>query len=109
MSRNSAGRRLVVNERVEIARYTVSAGGRVLYAQRIDRLLCVTDRPASGSGRSYLVEYGLDPRGSSALEALVADYTRQAAELDQIPMAASIVRRTLAQESVCSRVPRPLM
>ena len=80
MSRSSVGRRSVVSERVEVARYTVSAGTRLLYAQRIDRLLCVTDRPASGTGRSYLVEYGMDPRGVSALQALAADYTRQAAD-----------------------------
>ena len=109
MSRSSVGRRSVVSERVEVARYTVSAGTRLLYAQRIDRLLCVTDRPASGTGRSYLVEYGMDPRGVSALQALAADYTRQAAELDQIPMAASVVRRTLAQDSICTSVPRPLV
>src|ERR1700694_2583757 len=109
MSRSSVGRRSVVSERVEVARYTVSAGTRLLYAQRIDRLLCVTDRPASGTGRAYLVEYGMDPRGVSALQALGADYTPQAGELDQIPMAASIMRRTLAQNSICTSVPRPLV
>ena len=109
MSRRSSRRGVVVGEPIELARYTVRAGVRVLYVQRIDRLLGVTDCPASGVGRTYLVEYGLDPRARSALHALVADYKRQAAELNQIPMVASVMRRTLAQEAVCSTIPRPLV
>jgi hypothetical protein len=77
-------------EQVELARYTLTGGERVLFAQRIDGALRLTDRPASGPGRSYLVECGLERDGYSALKALVADYTRQAGRLDEIPMAASL-------------------
>jgi hypothetical protein len=57
----------------------------------------ITDRPAAGAGRVYLVECGLEQDGYSALKALVADYTEQALDLDAIPMASSIVRRELQQ------------
>ncbi len=88
-----------VGERVELARYTVYGGRRILYGQRIDGVVRVTDRPLDGVGRSYLVDCGLECDGYSALKALVADYTRQARTLDEVPMAASLVRRTLAEEA----------
>ena len=37
-----------VGERVELARYTVPAGERVLYGQRVDGVVRVTDVPARG-------------------------------------------------------------
>ena len=37
-----------VGQRVELARYTIPAGERVLYGQRVDGVVRVTDRPASG-------------------------------------------------------------
>jgi len=89
-----------VGERVELARYTVYRGPRIIYGQRIDGgVVRVTDRPLDGVGRSYLVDCGLECDGYSALKALVADYTRQARTLDEVPMAASLVRRTLAEEA----------
>ena len=88
-----------VGERVELARYTVSGGERILYGQRIDGVVRVTDRPAGRSGRSYLIERGLEHDGYSALKALVADYTSQAERLDEIPMAMSLVRHTIEQEA----------
>jgi hypothetical protein len=88
-----------LGERVELARYTVYGGERVLYGQRIDGVVRVTDRPAGGEGRSYLVERGLEDDGYRALKALVDDYTHQARSLDEVPMAASLVRRTLADEA----------
>jgi hypothetical protein len=88
-----------VGERVELTRYSVHRGERVLYGQRIDGVVRVTDRPVDGVGRSYLVDCGLEGDGYSALKALVADYTRQARTLDDVPMAASLVRRTLAEEA----------
>lgn len=109
MGRRSSGPVARGGEPVELGRYTVTTGERILRGQRVGGLLYVTDRPASGSGRSYLVERGLDPRARSALRALVADYTRQAADLDQVPMAASVVRRTLVSEAVCLRVSQPLV
>jgi len=88
--RRKAPRRIpAVGERVELARYTVRDGTRIVYGQRIGRVVRVTDCPACGSGRSFLVERGLERDGYSALTALVDDYTRQAGRLNAIPMAAS--------------------
>jgi hypothetical protein len=75
-----------VGERIELARYTVPAGERVLYGQRVNGVVRVTDVPASGCGRAYLVERGLEHDGYDALRALVADYVHQAGEHDLIPM-----------------------
>jgi len=83
--------------RVELARYAVSAGERVLHGQRIDGVVRVTDVPADGPGRSYLVERGLEheEHANAALQALIADYLRQARQLDAIPMAHSLLARDL--------------
>ena len=86
-----------VGQLIELGRYSVSDGERVLSGQRINGSVRITDRPASGAGRAYLVERELEHDGYSALKALVADYTEQARELDAIPMASSIVRRELQQ------------
>jgi hypothetical protein len=84
-----------VGELTELARYSVSGRERVVYGQRINGRVRITDRPASGAGRSYLVERELEQDGYSALKALVADYTQQARALGEIPMASSIVRRQI--------------
>jgi hypothetical protein len=89
-----------VGERVELARYTVSRGERVLYGQRVAGVVRVSDRPATDSGRCYLVERELEQEGSGAyraLRALVDDYLDQARLLDDIPMASSQVRHHLEQ------------
>jgi hypothetical protein len=62
--------------RVELARYSVAAGDRVLYGQRVDGVVRLTDVPLDGGGRRYLVERGLEEEGSNAnaaLHALIAD------------------------------------
>jgi hypothetical protein len=97
MSEYTTIQRAIVGERVELSRYSVSSGERVIYGQRINGIVRVTDRPASGQGRSYLIERGLEQDGYDALEALLTDYTAQAAVLDEIPMAASTLRRKLEQ------------
>jgi len=74
--------------RVELARYTVAGGGeRILYGQRVDGVVRVTDVAAHGHGRAYLVERGLEHDGYGALKALVADYLEQAGLLADVPMA----------------------
>jgi hypothetical protein len=78
-----------VGERVELARYIVPAGKRVIYGQRVSGVVRVTDAPAVGRGRAYLVERGLEEDGFDALKALVADYVQQAQLLAEIPMAVS--------------------
>jgi hypothetical protein len=80
-----------VGQRTELARYHVNTGERVLYGQRINGCVRITDRPASGRGRSYLVERELEQDGYSALKALVADYVEQSRELDDVPMASSVI------------------
>ena len=47
------------NERVELARYTISAGERIVYGQRVLGIVRLTDVPADGAGRHYLIERGL--------------------------------------------------
>ena len=70
-------------EPVELARYQISSGARILRGQRILGVVRVSDVPADGGGRRYLVEREI---GSMAeLEALVADYLQQAAKWDAIP------------------------
>ena len=76
----------VVGKRTELARYRIPAGERVLYGQRVDGVVRVTDRPAQPGGRSYLVECELERDGNGALDALVADYLAQAQKLAAVPM-----------------------
>jgi hypothetical protein len=83
--------------RSELARYRVSSGARVLYCERINRGAQITDRPASGRGRTYVVEAALTLDGDSTLDALVCDYIEQARKLDEIPMASSVIRHALEQ------------
>jgi hypothetical protein len=75
----------VVGKRTELARYTVTEGERILYGQRIDGIVRVTDRPVGEGGRAYLVERDLETKGE--LDAVVADYLAQAAKLDCPPVA----------------------
>lgn len=65
----------IVGQRVELGRYpTAATGERVLHGQRVDTVVRITDSPADGHGRAYLVERGLEEDGYAALQALVADY-----------------------------------
>ena len=73
------------NERVELARYTITAGEHVIYAQRIRGVVRLVDVPAQGRGRRYLIERELI--SMAELEAIVADYLEQAATWDVIPAA----------------------
>jgi hypothetical protein len=79
----------------ELARYQVNGTERVLYGQRIAGCVRITDRPATGRGRSYLVERECEQDGYSALKALVADYIEQSRELEDVPMASSVIRSQL--------------
>lgn len=94
-------------DQVPLARYRCSGGERILYGQRVNGVVRVTDRPASGPGRSYLVERGVESEGYGALRALVADYVREADRLDDIPMARSQVRRIVEQPPAGRRPQSP--
>lgn len=78
---------------VELARYRVSSGERVLCRQRVGGCVRITDRPAHSPSRAYLVERGLERDGEDALAALVADYLAQARMLDEVPMASGVLHR----------------
>ena len=78
-----------VGQRVELGSYTIPGQQRVLYGQRINGVVRVTDVPASGRGRAYLVERELEHDGHNALKALVTDYLQQAELLADVPMAVS--------------------
>jgi hypothetical protein len=71
------------NPAVELARYRISAGERVLKGQRVLGVVRVTDIPADGNGRRYLVERELT--SNTELEAIVADYLEQAQRWDVVP------------------------
>ncbi|MGZ6575496.1 MAG: hypothetical protein ACXVFQ_21070 [Solirubrobacteraceae bacterium] len=86
-----------VGERVELARYTVAVGERILYGQRVDGVVRVTDVPAQGRGRAYLVERELERDGYDAVKALVADYLQQARLLEDVPMAVSPLTGTRSE------------
>jgi hypothetical protein len=70
-------------ERVELGRYTISAGERVIYGQRVLGVVRVVDVPAGGRGRRYIIERGLT--SMAELEAIVADYLQRAAAWDAVP------------------------
>lgn len=82
---DSTPHRRRTNERVELARYTITAGERVIYGQRIHGVVRLVDVPAEGRGRRYLIERDLT--SMAELEAIVADYLDQAARWDAIPAA----------------------
>ena len=67
-----------------LASYTADVGERILVGQRVEGAVRVSDVPADGRGRSYLVEPELD--SMAELEALVADYQAKAEKLGYVPM-----------------------
>ena len=75
----------VTNAPVELGRYSVSAGERVIRGQRILGVVRLVDDPASGDGRRYVIERELT--SMAELEAIVADYLEQAERWDQVPAA----------------------
>lgn len=81
----STPHRRATNERVELARYTITAGERVIYGQRINGVVRLVDVAAEGRGRRYLIERELT--SMAELEAIVADYLDQAAGWEAIPAA----------------------
>jgi len=64
--------------------YTADVGERILVGQRVEGAVRVSDVPADGRGRSYLVEPEL--HSMAELEALVADYQAKAEKLGYVPM-----------------------
>ena len=79
-----------IGNRVELARYMVRRGGeRILYGQRVDGRVRVTDRPVAPVDehhRAHLVETDLESKAE--LDALVADYLASAEQLQIVPAVA---------------------
>lgn len=75
------------NERVEFGRYTIPAGERVIYGQRVLGVVRLVDVPGAGHGRRYVFERDLTLMAE--LEAIVEDYLAQAARWGVIPAAGS--------------------
>ena len=75
---------MATNPPVELGRYDAAGSERVVRGQRVDGVVRVTDIPACGRGRRYLVERELTT--NAELQALVADYLDQAARWDAIPV-----------------------
>ena len=71
------------NERIELARYRISTGERVIYGQRVLGVIRLTDVPAAGGGRAYVIERELT--SMAELRAIVADYLHQAQRWDAVP------------------------
>jgi hypothetical protein len=71
------------NPPVTLARYTLAAGDRLIQGQRILGVVRLTDIPATGRGRRYLIERELQTRAE--VTALVADYLQRAHALHAIP------------------------
>ena len=84
-----------VGERVELGRYRVGSGERVIVGQRVNGVVRLSDVPAGARGRAYLIERELEQDGYAALKALVVDYLAQAELLGDVPIAASPVERVL--------------
>jgi hypothetical protein len=69
---------------VELSRYSVATGQRVLRGQRVLGVVRVTDAPADGDGRTYVVERELTSK--TELAGLVAHYVDHARMCDDIPL-----------------------
>jgi hypothetical protein len=80
-----------VGERVELARYAIPAGERIIYGQRVNGTVRVSDHPAGTEGRAVLIERELQHDGYKALQALIADYLDQARAHDEIPMLCTVL------------------
>jgi hypothetical protein len=81
-----------VGDRIELGRYCTAAGvERVLYGQRVAKVVRVTDVPVDQPGRAYLVERGLEEDSYAALLALVTDYLDTANQLGVPPMSTTVL------------------
>lgn len=79
----------------ELGRYPTSAGERVLMGWPRGGGVEVTDRPAEGRARAYVVDRGF--RCFEQLAAFVADYMKQAVRLDACPMSRRALDEIVAE------------
>lgn len=69
---------------VELSRYSVATGQRIVRGQRILGVVRVTDAPADGQGRHYIIERGLSSHDE--LLGLVTHYVDHAHQCDDVPL-----------------------
>ena len=74
-----------------LASYESNEGTRQLVAQRLRGKVALSDIPAAGRGRVYLIERHVT--SVAELDAIVADYRELAADLRRPPMAADWIWR----------------
>jgi hypothetical protein len=68
---------------VELARYTISAGQRVFYGQRVLGIMGLGDVPANGRGRRYVIEHDLTSIGQrSSCRSLMRGEARLAVHVE---------------------------
>lgn len=79
----------------ELARYPTTAGERVVMGWRRGSGVEVTDRPAHGRARAYLVDRGVCR--PAQLAALLSEYLAQARLLDGCPMSGEQIDAILAK------------
>jgi hypothetical protein len=70
----------------EVSRYKLGETVRVLSVERDGDTVQLIDRAVFGQGTSYLVEPDIGMDDPASLQALAADYTRQAERLGEVPM-----------------------
>jgi hypothetical protein len=84
MSATTTAPTRTAGERLELGRYRTAAAERIVIGQRVCGVVRVSDIPASGRGRRYLVERELASKAE--LDALLADYLHQARVHADCPM-----------------------
>jgi hypothetical protein len=81
-------------EGAELARYRISGGERVLMGWRRPAGIEVSDRPAEGRARAYVVDRGF--RCVDQLTSFLHDYVGEAIRLDACPMGGEAIGAMLA-------------
>ena len=84
----------VAGARVELARYQLDSGERVLVGQRIDGAVAVADAPAGDTGRVHLVERRIESKAD--LDGLIAAYVADSRRRGE---PAALYRSPLARRS----------
>jgi hypothetical protein len=77
--------------RVELARYVVAEGERVLQGQRIDGVVHVFDIPADeeSDARIHVVERGVESQ--VALDGIIVDYVARSVQYDRPAMSVNVL------------------
>jgi hypothetical protein len=87
-------------EGVELARYRISVGERVLSGWSRGRGVEVVDRPAMGRARGYVVDRGF--RCPQQLRAFIGDYVAQAKRLDACPMGSEAIEAVVSNSETAA-------